>query len=565
MLVNLSIRDVVLIDRLELEFRPGLGVLTGETGAGKSILLDALGLALGMRAESGLVRQGAEQAVVTAEFAVPSGHAACRLLVEQGFSIERDQADDLDRGGSLVLRRVLTSDGRSRAFVNDQPASIGLLRQLGEFLVEIEGQFAQRGLLDSATHREALDAFGGYGADLTALDQAWRSWQDARAERVEAETAVTRSRTDEEFLRHALAELDAIKPELGEETRLADMRGFLQQREKLSAALDAALTELTGERGAEHKVNTALRPLERLRDRAGDRLDMAVAALERAAMELREAIAQVEAAGQAIGPSGQSLEQTEERLFALRALARKHGVAVDGLADLRNDVAAKLAALDDGSDLLRRLARREAEGRSDYVKAAGRVTLRRQTEAKALDAAVAKELKPLKLDKAQFRTVLDPRDETEWSATGVERVHFEVQTNPGAPPGPLAKIASGGELARFLLALKVVLARSLPALTLVFDEVDSGIGGAVAAAVGERLHRLAETLQVLVVTHSPQVAAKGTHHWRVAKRQAANRTLTTVVELGAAERQEEIARMLSGSTITTEARAAAASLMGMRV
>jgi len=554
MLQNLTIRDVVLIDRLELGFHSGLCVLTGETGAGKSILLDALGLALGVRAESGLVRKGAEQAVVTAEFALPAGHPARALLIEHGLEGDGD--------GALVLRRVLAEDGRSRAFVNDQPASVGLLRALGEMLVEIEGQFAQRGLLDAATHREALDAFGGHGADLAALRTAWATWREARAAREAAEQRLAAARAEEEYLRHALGELDALKPEAGEEQTLADSRIFLQQREKLGEALEAALLELSGDRGADRAVNAALRPLERLREKLGPRLDPAVNALERAAEELREAIAQVEAALRELGPAGQSLEQIEERLFALRALARKHSVRVDALAEVRAEIAAKVAALEDGGGEVKKLKRREAEARTDYVGIADRVAERRRTAAKALDSAVAKELKPLKLDRARFATVLSVLPEAEWGEWGAERVHFEVQTNPGAPPGPLGKIASGGELARFLLALKVVLARTLPALTLVFDEVDSGIGGAVAAAVGERLHRLGEKLQVLVVTHSPQVAAKGTHHWRVAKRQAASNTLTTVAELSTAERQEEIARMLSGSVITTEARAAAASLMG---
>jgi DNA repair protein RecN (Recombination protein N) len=554
MLASLTIRDVVLIDRLELGFRPGLCVLTGETGAGKSILLDALGLALGMRAESGLVREGAGQAVVTAEFVLPAGHPARQILAEQGLDSAGEDA--------LVLRRVLAGDGRSRAFVNDQPASVGLLRQLGELLVEIEGQFAQRGLLDAATHRESLDVHGNHAGDLAALRAAWRDWRGARDARQEAEERLARARADEAYLRHALDELDALKPETGEELRLAESRSFLQQRERLGETLEAALLELAGDRGAERAVNAALRPLERLREKAGERLDPAVSALERAATELREAIAQVETALRDLGPAGQSLEQLEERLFALRALARKHNVTVDALAPLREEIAAKVAALDDSGGELKKLKRREAETRNDYIAIAGKLGERRRAQAKALDVAVAKELKPLKLDKARFETVVTALPEAEWNEGGAERVHFEVQTNPGAPPGPLAKIASGGELARFLLALKVVLARGLSARTLVFDEVDSGIGGAVAAAVGERLHRLGASLQVLVVTHSPQVAAKGTHHWRVAKRQAASRTLTTVAELSAAERQEEIARMLSGSTITAEARAAAASLMG---
>lgn len=553
MLQSLSIRDVVLIDRLELGFHPGLGVLTGETGAGKSILLDALGLALGVRAESGLVRPGAEQAVVSAGFTLPAEHPARALLAEHGLlGAEEEQ---------VVLRRVLAADGRSRAFINDQPASIGLLREVGEMLVEIEGQFAQRGLLDAATHREALDAFGGHGAEIEALRASFRAWREAREARAAAEQRLAKARADEEYLRHALGELETLKPEIGEEQRLAESRGMLQQREKLGAVLEAALVELAGERGAERAVNAALRPLERLRDKLGARLDPAVTALGRVSSELREAIAQIEAALRELGPAGLSLEQIEERLFALRALARKHNVNADGLAGLRTEIAAKVAALEDGGGEVKKLQRREAELRNDYVAAAGRVGERRRAAAKALDTAVAKELKPLKLDRARFATVLTALPEAEWGEWGAERVHFEVQTNPGAPPGPIGKIASGGELARFLLALKVVLARTLPAPTLVFDEVDSGIGGAVAAAVGERLHRLGESLQVLVVTHSPQVAAKGTHHWRVAKRQAASKTLTTVDELSAVERREEIARMLSGSVVTAEARAAAASLM----
>src|SRR5215468_1030929 len=398
MLQSLTIRDVVLIDRMEVDFRPGLCVLTGETGAGKSILLDALGLALGVRAESSLVRKGAEQAVVTAVFALPTGHPAWGRVAEHGLEGEGD--------GVLVLRRVLAADGRSRAFVNDQPASVGLLRELGEMLVEIEGQFAQRGLLDASTHREALDAFGGHGAERQTMQGAWRAWQEVRVAREAAEERLTTARREEDYLRHALGELDALKPERGEEQRLSASRAFLQQREKLGEALEAALLELAGDRGAERAVGTALRPLERLREKVGERLDPAVGALERAASELREAIAQVETALRELGPAGQSLEQQEERLFALRALGRKHGVAVDALADLRMEIAGKVAALEDGGSEVKALKRREAEARNDYVAIANRVGERRRSAAKALDAAVVKELKPLKLDKARFATVL---------------------------------------------------------------------------------------------------------------------------------------------------------------
>jgi DNA repair protein RecN (Recombination protein N) len=552
MLLGLTIRDVVLIDRLDLAFHAGLCVLTGETGAGKSILLDALGLALGMRAESGLVRHSADQAVVTAEFALPRRHPARALLTDAGFTPD---------GDTLVVRRAVAVDGRSRAFIDDQPASIGLLKQLGDLLVEVQGQFEQRGLLDPGTHREALDAYGGYRAESTALAEAWRAWRDLAKERAAAEAALAKARADEDYLRHALAELDAFEPQPGEEMALAEQRSLLMNREKLMEGLDAALEVLSGEHGGERALNAAARQLERLRDKAAGRLDAAAAALERAATEAAEAVAQIESAARGLGRDSATLEKVEERLFTLRTLARKHSIAPEALPALRAEIAARVAALDNGGDAVTRLGRREQEARQAYAVAADNVSKKRRQAVKALDAAVMKELGPLKLDKARFATVLTPLDESGWGEHGSERVHFEVATNPGLPAGPLAKIASGGELSRFMLALKVVLAKTSPVPTLVFDEVDSGIGGAVAAAVGERLHRLGKELQVLVVTHSPQVAARGAHHWRVAKQQAQARTLTRVEELSADERREEIARMLSGSAVTAEARAAAASLM----
>jgi DNA repair protein RecN (Recombination protein N) len=552
MLLGLSIRDVVLIDKLDLSFRAGLCVLTGETGAGKSILLDALGLALGVRAESGLVRHGAEQAVVSAEFALPRNHPARDLLSQAGIAAP---------GDSLVLRRVVDSSGRSRAFIDDQPVSIGLLRQAGEALVEIEAQFAQRGLLDPATHRQALDAYGVNATDLAGLAASWNAWREKLKAHAESAERLTHARAEEEFLRHALKELDTLEPKPGEENTLAEERALLINRERLTEGLEGALGELTGERGGERALNAAARYLERLKDKAGGRLDAALGALERANVETREAISEIEGALRDLGNAPKSAEKIEERLFALRALARKHNVPVDGLSDLRAEIAAKVAALEDGGDAVEKLAREAAEARKLYMACTDKVSAQRRQAASSLDAAVTKELKPLKLDKARFATLLTALGESEWGLLGRERVHFEVATNPGAPAGPLAKIASGGELARFMLALKVVLAATSPVPTLVFDEVDSGIGGATAAAVGERLHRLGRDLQVLVVTHSPQVAARGSHHWRVEKSQAAQKTLTRVEELSAEARREEIARMLSGAAVTAEARAAAASLM----
>lgn len=552
MLFGLSIRDVVLIDRLDLAFRPGLCVLTGETGAGKSILLDALGLALGVRAESGLVRHGAEQASVAAEFELAHDHPARRILDEAGIVAESD---------IIVLRRVVNADGRSRAFIDDQPASIGLLRQIGEMLVEIEGQFAQTGLLDPATHRETLD---DYGVDRAARDQlalSWSVWRKIAKEREAAETALARARADEDFARHAMAEIAALDPKPGEEASLAAERALLGNRERLAEALAVALAELAGDRGGERALHAATRSLERVRDKSGGKLDAAIGALERAIVEIRDAIAEIESAARALGHGTASLDDIEERLFALRALARKHNVTVENLPLLKDDIAAKIAALDDGGAAIAALKRREEQARQAYSAAADTVTKARAAAAKKLDAAIMKELPALKLEKAQFRTALTPLPETEWGAQGRERIHFEVATLAGAPPGPLARIASGGELARFMLALKVVLAKTSAVPTLVFDEVDSGVGGATAAAVGERLHRLAKERQVLVVTHSPQVAARGAHHWRVAKSEGRSRTLTRVDELDEGERREEIARMLSGSAVTAEARAAAASLM----
>lgn len=551
MLLGLTIRDVVLIDRLSLAFRPGLCVLTGETGAGKSILLDALGLALGRRAEAGLVRPGADQAVVSAEFAVGRNHPAAALLAEAGIAT--------DLAGSIIVRRTLGADGRSRGFVNDEPTSIALLRALGDSLVEIQGQGEQHGLFDPATHRELLDALSE--ADTAVLGTAWRAWRDARKAAEDAARTLAASRAEEDLLRHEHAELDALAPEEDEEDRLSARRLLLQNAERLGETIGEAVGEIDGEGGALAALARALRRLTRAADRAQGLLDGAVAAAERAATETEEALNALNTAAQALEINPRALEQVEERLFSLRALARKHSVNVADLPALREKIAERLALIDAGAENAIAWEKKAAALREDYVAAASRVSKAREKAAKRLDSAVAAELKPLRLDKARFRTVLTPLPESEWSEHGSERVHFEVATNPGAPFGPLARIASGGELSRFLLALKLVLAGVSSVPTLIFDEVDSGIGGAVAAAVGERLQRLGASLQVLVVTHSPQVAARGAHHWRVAKLEAQKSAITRVEELDPDTRQEEIARMLSGSTVTAEARAAAASLI----
>jgi len=551
MLLSLAIRDLVLIDRLDLDFGPGLSVLSGETGAGKSILLDALGLALGLRADSGMVRGGAAQATAAAEFALDAGHPARPLLAEAGFEAGGDR---------LLLRRVIGADGRSRAFIDDQPTSVGLMSRIGATLVEVHGQFDRHGLLDPGTHRDTLDAFGNYPEALTALKEAWRQWRAAAAAREAAAASEARARADEAWLRHVRDEIAALDPKPGEETELAERRQLMANRERIAEALDAALRLLSGDGGIA-PIHGAARLVGKVRDKAGTRLDAALDALERAAIEAAEATAQVAGAARDLGRDADSLEAVEARLFQLRGLARKHGVAVDALADLGADVGARLALIEDGGDRLRNLQRAEVAARAAYRAAADTAAEKRRAAAAALDQGVMRELPPLKLEAARFATTVTAHEEKDWGEHGADRVRFEVATNRGAPLGPLARIVSGGELARFMLAINLVLARAMPASTLVFDEVDSGIGGATAAAVGDRLRRLAADRQILVVTHSPQVAALGQDHWRVEKSRRGNATITTAQRLSEAERREEIARMLSGSAVTSAARAAAASLM----
>jgi DNA repair protein RecN (Recombination protein N) len=551
MLLNLSIRDIVLIDRLDLDIRPGLSVLTGETGAGKSILLDALGLALGGRADLQLLRPGAAQAVVAAEFALAADHPVRVLLDEQGLTAE----------GNLILRRQLGADGRSRAFVNDQAVGIGLLRRIGEMLVEIEGQFEQQRLLDAAHHRALLDAFGDLADRAARVPDSWRGWRAAAAARAEAESALAQARRDEAYLRHAVAELQDVDPKPGEEAELAESRRLLSNREKLLDAARTAFDELIGERGADARVMAAQRRLDRIADKAGELTAPVVAALDRAAAELADAADRLRRMVDDPELAPHRLARIEERLFALRDLARKHGVPVDALADHAARLAAQLAAIDDQGGRLAQLTRDEAAARQSYLEAAETLSAARAEAARRLDAAVNTELPPLKLDKARFATRLDRLAESEWGENGLERVVFEVATNPGMPPGALNRIASGGELSRFLLALKVVLAEADPVPTLVFDEVDSGVGGATAAAVGDRLARLGRKLQVLVVTHSPQVAARTDQHWRVEKAAVGKSAVTRLAVLDACGRREEIARMLSGASVTDEARAAADRLM----
>ncbi|MFZ5779626.1 MAG: DNA repair protein RecN [Pseudomonadota bacterium] len=555
MLVSLSIRDFVLIEKLDLDFvrsgRGGLGALTGETGAGKSILIDALGLALGARADSGTVRRGAGQASVTACFELPRDHPARTILADQSLADEE----------MLTVRRQVGADGRGRAFVNDQPVSVALLRRLGDTLVEIQGQMDQHGLLDVATHREALDEFAGLRKQAAAVRQAWLTWQAAEQARRDAESVAATARRDEDFLRHALKELQSLAPQEADEEKLATERQMLRAGSALGEAVEQAIAELEQGRGTVGSLRAAHRLMERSLDKAGGRLDAALAALDRALSEATEAVAQLEAARGSLEFDPARLEKIEERLFSLRAAARKHNVAVAELPALMQRFAAQLAALDDGEAGLARLVREAGAARDAYVGAANIHSAARRKGAARLDRAVAAELAPLKLEKARFVTEVAPLAEADWSEAGIDRVQFMVATNPGAAPAPIARIASGGELSRFLLALKVCLAKVGDAGTIVFDEVDSGVGGATAAAVGERLRRLANDVQVLVVTHSPQVAAVADRHWLIRKTTTRNAASTDVLALDAQGRREEIARMLSGAEVTAEARAAADRLL----
>jgi DNA repair protein RecN (Recombination protein N) len=551
MLTSLAIRDVVLIEALELDFGAGLGVLTGETGAGKSILLDALGLALGARADSGLVRQGAAQAVVTASFDTPhDGGPIASLLAENALEI--------DPGEPLIIRRIVKADGGSRGFVNDQPASAGLLRELAQYLVEVHGQHDDRGLLNPRGHRALLDAFGRSHAGLVA--QAYRTWRDAEDALAVARAEIDAAARDRDYLAHAVAELRQLAPEPGEEETLAERRRSMQRAEKIAEDMVALDEYLAGSDGGLARLRQAARVLERVAD-AHPALGEALEALDRAINEGALAEDQLAAARAALLFDPRALEEDEARLFDLRAMARKHRVQPDDLAQLAEDMAGRLATIEAGEEGLAQLDRRVAETRAAYEAAADALSAERHAAAARLDAAVAGELAPLKLDAARFRTMIETLPDEQWGPGGKDRVEFEIATNPGAPFAPLTKIASGGELSRFILALKVSLAEEGGAATMIFDEIDRGVGGAVASAIGERLARLADRTQLLVVTHSPQVAARGGQHYFIAKSSDGLVTRTGVSALDSAARREEIARMLSGATITDEARAQAERLL----
>ncbi|MBO9574928.1 MAG: DNA repair protein RecN [Sphingobium sp.] len=551
MLTGLSIRNVVLIEALDLAFERGLTVLTGETGAGKSILLDALGLALGARADSGLVRAGTDQASVTATFDAPAaGSALAALLADNDIAQEP--------GEPLIIRRTLKADGGSRAFLNDQPCSAALLRDVGAGLVEIHGQHDERGLLNPRGHRALLDAFGAL--DTAAVATAHATFEQAQTQLTAARDALENAARERDYLAHAVAELDAFAPEPGEEETLAAERTDMQKGARLTDDLATLDTLLGGSEGALSRLRQAARRLDRIAPEH-EHLTNALAAFDRAVIEASEAEDHLTRANEALAVDPARLDSIETRLFDLRALARKHQVAPDDLADLAQQMRAQLARIDAGEAGLVDLEKALAAARADYATQAEALSIARAQAAARLDAAMVAELAPLKLDTARFRTQVEPLDEAQWRPHGRDRVEFLISTNPGAPFAPLTKIASGGELSRFILALKVALAEQGGAGMMIFDEIDRGVGGAVAGAIGDRLSRLASGAQVVVVTHSPQVAARGDAHLLIEKSSDGTITRTSVHPLSEAQRREEIARMLSGAAITPEARAQAGKLL----
>tara|TARA_R110000796_G_scaffold14011_5_gene45122 strand:+ start:7329 stop:8993 length:1665 start_codon:yes stop_codon:yes gene_type:complete len=550
-LQSLSIRDIVLIEALDLEFGSGLTVLTGETGAGKSILLDSLGLALGNRADSGLVRQGTEKAQVTASFASPAkGSKLAATLAENDIEIEP--------GEPLIIKRSVKADGGSRAFINDQPCSATLLRTVGGQLIEIHGQHDDRGLINPKGHRALLDAFAGVEGNV--VRDAYDAWQAAKTALEQAKLEQETAENDREYLEHSVAELSKFAPQPGEEEELALDRATMMKGERLTGDLEAIRAAFDGSNGGLASLRAAARRLDMISE-GHPLLGEALESLDRSIIDASEAEDKLNEAAAALSFDPQRLDDMETRLFDLRGLARKHRVEPDKLSDLLNDLQNKLAAISDGGKTLEDLEASLAGAKQAYIVAAENLRAQRSKAAKALDKAVAGELAPLKLDAARFETLLELLPEEHWNKGGMDRIEFLISTNPGAPLAPLGKIASGGELSRFILALKVALAEEYGLKTIIFDEVDRGVGGAVASAIGDRLSRLSRGAQLLVVTHSPQVASKGDAHMLINKSLSGTVSRTDVSALDDEGRRQEIARMLSGADVTDEARAQADRLL----
>ena len=552
MLQNLSIRNVVLIDKLELDFGPGLSVLTGETGAGKSILLDALGLVTGNRAETSLIRHGEDKLTVTAAFHFADRkHPIYELLQEY----------DIESEDEIIVKRSLSRDGKGKIFINDQAVTAKFLKEIGRYLVEVHGQFDNQGLLNPANHRSVLDSYGAYDQLLAAAAKAYQDFTSARRQRLEAEENLTKAKTEEENLRHWVEELQKLSPTQGEEKELSKRRLELMNSEKIIENLSQAYALLTNQADVAEALRRAQTAVSRADGMVEGKYAEIIDTLEQAQINTSEALNRIEEASSDISADTGELENIETRLFALRSLARKHQVAIDDLPQVLAEMQAKLSAIELGEDGLDSLRQKEETAKLAYITAATELSAARKAAALKLDAAVMAELPPLKMEKARFITQISQKDESGWSEKGFDDVSFTVATNPNSPQGPINKIASGGELARFMLALKVNLAATSEVDTMIFDEVDAGVGGATAEAVGERLARLAQQVQVLVVTHSPQVASKGNNHYKVSKSTVDNVTTTQVCRLSPEEKCEEIARMLAGEKITEEARAAARVLI----
>lgn len=544
MLASLTIKNVVLIDQISIEFSDGLCVLTGETGAGKSILLDSLILALGARSDAGLVRKGQEQAVVTAFFELPPSHPIQDIL----------QENDLEFDSNIILRRSVSSDGRSKAFINDQPVSIGLLKKVGEMLVEIHGQFDTQRLLQAHYHLDVLDEYAEHQSLLNNLSEKWDKWKNLSAKLEKMQKDLEKAQRDEVYFRSSLEDLDALAPKAGEEESLSALRDQLMRREQILENLNIA-------QNAIQEIETVSNVVWKALNRLGQEGHEAISAMDRANAEIQEVSSSIEGILSDIENSESSLEEIDDRLFALKAQAKKHGCKIDDLSQKREEIFSLLQSIESNSDNFSNLMRDIESAKKDYEKEARKLSEARKKQAKKLANNIIKELPPLKLDKVQFDVDVTEIAEQDWSKKGIDRVEFLISTNPGAALGPLNKIASGGELARLMLAIKVVLSGTGAAGSLVFDEVDSGIGGATAAAVGERLAKLSQDKQILVVTHSPQVAARAKNHWIVIK-DGQDVVKTNIVPLcEMPQRREEIARMISGAEITEEARAAADKLL----
>lgn len=552
MLTSLSIRNVVLIDKLDLDFKSGLSVLTGETGAGKSILLDSLGLVLGNRAETSLIRHGEDKLSVSAIFELSKKDTSLKDLFSEY---------ELDVDDELVIKRTLSRDGKSKIFINDQSISAKLLKDIGNFLIEIHGQFDNHGLLNPANHRDVLDAFGGYKDLLSEVKTCYQNYKKASQDRAVAEANISQAKSDEESLRHWVLELEAIKTYAEEEETLVKKRLELMNAEKLIQSLNYAHGALSDSNDIISSIRQAQSAMDKANQVVDGKYDEIINMLDQTLINAEEAINEIEAASQNISLNQNELESLEERLFALRALARKHQVSVAELSIILEKFRQELSNIELGEDGLSQLREQEEKAKQAFIQLANDLSSRRKAAALILDGKVMSELAPLKMEKAKFVTMVEKNTESSWNESGFDNVYFTVATNPNSPQGPLNKIASGGELARFMLALKVNLAESSNVYSMIFDEVDAGVGGATAQAVGERLARLAKDVQVLVVTHSPQVAACGNHHFKVEKSTQNNITTTTVRKLQDEFRREEIARMLAGETITNEARAAAQVLL----